>query len=228
MISALLVLSGVIVAAPMRETRILFLGNSHTTNYDVPRQVEALLESDGKGRQIAVDTRTSSYLNDFWGQKGLMRALSARQWDVVVMQAAKVSSSHKFSYSQEGGINIGKLAKSKGAKTYLFVEWPRRGWNESNLQMAVYRKIQAQTGAQPIPICYSWDRALKAKPDLDLWMRDGNHSNEAGAYLASAVIYYQFTKGQGTHPRWKPAGLDAGLAKFLLKTANETVSAFKG
>lgn len=210
----------VILAQP-KELRILFLGNSHTATHDVPGMVRHLIETPSK--QVKTHFVFGAYLNDLDTPTN-RKLISDGKWDVVVFQAAKVSSSHKYTYSQAGGINLAKLAKASGARTYLFVEWPRRGWNESDLQMAVYKRIAAATGAKPIPICYAWDAALKRWPSLDMWAADGNHSALPGAYLAACSISYAISSGANP---WSPRGLGAGLAKNLRGVARETWEGWK-
>lgn len=208
------------------ELRILFLGNSHTASNNLTGMVKSLLEADGSGRRVAVKSGFAPFLNDFWKNEKMKASIKNDKWDIVVLQAAFVSSSHTRKYSQEGGINIANLAREAGARTMLFVEWPRRGWNESNQQMAVYKDIAKATKAELIPICYAFDNALKVNKNLQLWASDGNHSNRDGAYLASCTIYHWITGGK-SDSTWMPEKFDPKMGAFLRSTAKTTVLRWK-
>jgi hypothetical protein len=204
------------IALPAPGLRILFLGNSHTAMHDIPGMVRQLLETPSK--KVTTKYISCGFLNDL-DREDVRKVISDGGWDVVVMQAAKVSSSHKYTYSQQGGINLAKLAVAEGAKTLLFVEWPRRGWNESRLQMAVYERIAKKSGAKPVPICFAWDKAIKELPSVEFWAADGNHSALPGAYLAACTLSYYIS---GNANAWAPKGVDTRLAQRLRSIARGT------
>lgn len=207
--------------APPKPLNILFLGNSHTGNNDVPALVKSLLESDDSKRAVRTKSYFAAFLNDFSTRQEVIADLKSGQWNIVVLQGAKVSSSHKYTYSQAGGIEIAKLAAKAKARVLLFVEWPRRGWDESEYQLDVYRGIARETGAEIVPVCYAWDVALKAKPTLDLWLADGNHSNPTGGYLAACVFYYYLQPN--SEPSWQPPSMPNDMAKFLRQSAKRAI-----
>lgn len=219
MIAGIVALS--LLAPAPKPLSILFLGNSHTGNNDVPGLVKSLLESDGTRRKVVTKSYFAPFLNDFSTRPDVVSDLKSGQWNIVVLQGAKVSSSHKYNYSQAGGIEVAKAAVKARSRVLLFVEWPRRGWNESEYQLSVYRDIAHATDAEMVPICYAWDVALKAKPSLDLWLPDGNHSNLTGGYLAACSFYYYLEPG--SEPTWQPAGIPTDMAKFLRQTAKKAM-----
>ena len=207
------------VIAPPKNLRVLFFGNSHTVSNDVPGMVKALLESSGKFR-VTRHTRTGAFLIDIWENKANRILVQTGKWDVVVLQAAKLSSSHKYNYSHEGGINLANLALKSGAKVFLFAEWPRRGWNETAYILSEYGEIAVKAkGAKILPIPQAWERARKNLPNIELWQPDGNHATHAGSYLAACVIANGIA-GRRIPVRWAPPAIDAQLARKLRSIAS--------
>lgn len=211
------------IAAPaQKETRLLFFGNSHTSSFNVPGMVESLLENDGSGRKVTQVAHTGGLLLNHWAVEAYRKEVAEGNWSAVILQGAGMSSSHKYKYSQEGAIGLAKLGVRSGAKTLLFAEWPRRGWDEIDYIMGIYLGVRkAAPGSQIIPVPHAFDAAREKFPDLDLWAPDGNHSNQAGAYLAACVIAKSLG-GLSEKASWTPDGLDRKLAANLRAVARST------
>jgi hypothetical protein len=185
----------VLVLSPSAPT-ILFLGNSHTFSNDVPGMVRALLQKDNV--QVTVQSKGGGFLEDIAADAGVQTAIRERKVDIVVMQAAKISSSHKYTYSQVKGTALAKLAQDKGIKTLLYAEWPRRGWDETEFILDVYRKIAKGSGATIVPVGKAWERARSTDSKLDLWAPDGNHATLQGSYLAACTLATWISDGKAT------------------------------
>lgn len=183
--------------------KILFVGNSHTMVNNVPESVRQLLLSDKSGRVPKIQTVSVSLLEQAGPE--VERAIRAENWDAVVLQGAYVSSSHKYRYKQDKAIAFANLALSRKSKVLLCAEWPRRGWDESENQLGVYREIQAAAkGATIVPICEVWDASRASLGGTDLWAADGNHANIKGSFLSACAIYRYLTEDIKASPIWKP------------------------
>jgi len=204
--------------------RIYFLGNSHTSSNDVPGLVRSLLVSGGF--KVETEMATGGHLDDIEKNTGVKERIERGKWTHVVLQGAMISSSHKYEYSQAGGIALAARVKKAGAKALLFAEWPRKGWDESDYIYKHYGMIQKEAGGEILPVCFAWDAALKAQPKLELWASDGNHSNLAGAYLAACTIAY-WIAGPESNLKFVPTGVDEKLAGTLKQTARATVASRK-
>jgi hypothetical protein len=207
-----------VAPAKRADVRILFIGNSHTGVNDLYNMVKYLLESDGSGRTVDVAYRFVEHLNDAKNDRQMLSLIDG-DWNTVVLQAAMVSSSLTYSYPQDGGIQLAQEAKKTGKRVVLFVEWPRRGIDESDFTVHEYKKIASASGAEIAAACYATDLALKKRPDLDLWAADGNHSSVAGAYLAACSIYYHLTGSPSRTPSWRPESIPPDLARFFIEIA---------
>lgn len=211
-----------VATLPIRPVKsILFLGNSHTFTNDVPGMVRSLLDG-----AVKTDALAGGFLDDIWLNRE-SNGLIGGKWTDVVLQGAKLSSSHKYEYPNEGTIQIAKHALAAGSRVHFFVEWPRRGWKESDFQWSHYKQFaQKAGGGDLIPICWAWDAAIADQKGLDLWSGDGNHAALPGSYLAASVIAY-WLEGPDAKLTWRPAGVDANLAAFLRQKARATVQQYR-
>ena len=218
MITSLLVLT----AAPLN---VLFLGNSHTQYHNVPELVRSIAGS--AGLPMRVEMRLGAFLEDIASQGEVRTLVRSGKVDVVVMQAAKVSSSHKYVYSQTQGIALAKAARDAGVRVVLFSEWSRQGVAESEFIENVYRGIARESGAEIAPVGRIWDKVLRQAPKLTLWS-DGNHASPKGAFLAAQVLYRWITKNDEAQSTYRSDAVTPGEAKWFEQVARESYVAATG
>jgi len=211
-----------LIATAPKHIEILFVGNSHTEHNNLPGMLQHLLESDGSKRRIDTYRYFDPFLNDASRDQRVRDSVVDPKWDIIVFQAAKASSSHKVRYNNDGGAELARMALKAGSRALFFVEWPRRGWDESEFQMGVYKPIQsASKGSELVPVCYAWDSILKRDPNFDLWDPDGNHASLTGTFLASYVFYY-YIAGENHTPTWVAPGIppsQVGMIRAAAKAA---------
>lgn len=212
-------LIAVSLVAPASTVNILFLGNSHTVSHNLPHMVKSLIESSGNRTTVHTKVHSTAFLSDLATSAALQDDLRAGKWDIVMMQGAKLSSSHKYQYDHSGAVSIAKLAQRNKVKPYLFAEWPRRGWDETAYILREYGKIATPSGATIIPVCSVWDAYLKSRPSAQLWAADGNHATLAGSYLAASTLA-AWLSTPGQNPKyWVPKGLNQTVAEDIMRTA---------
>lgn len=181
-----MIFASLLLAPAAPAIQILFLGNSHTWSHVVHELVRQ--ELGYRGRPATVKALSGGFLNDMAERAPTRAEVKDPRWDFVVLQGAKMSSSHRYVYSQRGPIELAQLAQGAGATPLLFAEWPRRNWNETAYILGIYNDISAATGARVVPVCRAWDYVLGKGLKVDLWAPDGNHSSEAGAVLAAMTL----------------------------------------
>ncbi|MEZ0324327.1 MAG: hypothetical protein ACAH95_00330 [Fimbriimonas sp.] len=200
---------------PPPQLHILFLGNSHTASNDVPGMVRQMLETDGSKRTVTTRMIIHGFLEDQAQNVATRRELASGTWDVVVLQGAKLSSSHKFKYPHDGAIEIAKLAKRSGARVLIYAEWPRKGWAERDYILDEYGQIAKAAKVDIVPIPIVWDRVLYRKPELPMWSSDGNHAAPLGSYLAAVCLYFAIDGNRKPIPTWRPAFANAATASLI-------------
>lgn len=182
-------LAALVIGAPLR---VLFLGNSHTQFNDVPKLVASLGRE--RGRPISAESRSGPTLYDMYGDPQIRNAVSSGRYEIIVLQAQAISTSHRFTYSNKEAIALAKEGKQAGAKVFLFSEWPRRGVDETTYIEGIYKKIADASGAKIIPVGRVWDAVLREQKGLPLWAQDGNHASALGSRVAAYAIYRSLTQ----------------------------------
>lgn len=204
------------VASPPAETKILFVGNSLLNFNNVPETVARMVESTAPGRKATYTARFVGHLEDIPAGSDLEREITGGNYDVVVLQGAMVSSSHKFRYPQDRGIALAKQARIRGSRVLLYVEWARRGIDETEYTLNIYRQIAQASGAEIVPVGNVWDAVRRKAPGTELWQPDGNHSTEAGSFVAAATVCAWL---EPTAPRFIPRSVPAAFAKLTIDLA---------
>lgn len=198
------------------------VGNSHTVVNDLPLMVRTILNTDPKWGPVTMEVQSGAFLEDLAKRGDVRKRISDGKWDVIVLQAAKVSSSHKFRYSQAGGIELAKLAKASGARTLLFAEWARQDVNETEFILNVYREIGSAAKVEIVPVGRAWDAYLAKRPDAPLWATDGNHASPTGSALAAYVLASWIRKSDAGLPRFKVPGVSPADVPGLIDAAMAT------
>ena len=207
--------------------KILFIGNSLTNYNDMPGMVKNLLESDGSGRKVVVRSHFYGHLDQAVEVPAILEEVEDPKWDFVVLQGAMISMSMSREYSQDPGIKLATAARRAGSQVILYVEWPRRGIDESDFSVSQYQRIQRSVpGVLMAPACYTWESTLKAHPKLPAYDNDGNHSKPVGSYIAAITIYERVVGPLSADPKWLIEGVDRKLQQEIrgyAKAANKRV-----
>lgn len=201
---------------------VLFLGNSHTQYNNVPELVRSIAAS--AGQDLRVEMRIGAFLEDVAGRNDVRSLVRSGKVHVLVMQAAKVSSSHRYVYSQAQGIALAKEARDAGIRVVLFSEWPRQGVDETAFIENVYRGIARESGAEIAPVGRVWDKVLRQAPKLQLWS-DGNHATPKGSFLAAQVLYRWITKDGKSQPTFRTDAVTPGESRWFEQVARESFAA---
>lgn len=204
---------------PPAEIRALFLGNSHTLSNDVPGMVKSLIESSG--RKIQIETISGDLLNNIAARPEVIDRVKKGRWSFVVMQGASVSQSHKHIYPYEHSKALAAIAGKSGSTPLLYAEWSRRGLDETEYIIDIYRLIQKGSSAKIVTVGRVWDSVLKAEPSLDLWHADGNHAKPTGSYIAACTIYFAMLGKTAPIPSYKPAFVNQKIDSLIKKTTQK-------
>lgn len=190
------------------DVKVLMMGNSHTHFNNLPMRLEAILRVAYPGKTVAVIAAPASlFLDEHLKYEPTLALLKNQQWNAVIFQAQKYSSSGAFSYSIAEAVTLVGLARQSNALPILYPEWPRRGIEETDRIFTQHVAIAEQAPACIAPIGQAWDIALQRHTDLPLYAADGNHSAPIGAQLTALVLFATLS---GKLPSSLPdiAGLD--------------------
>jgi hypothetical protein len=87
-----------------------------------------------------------------------------------------------------------------------------------------YRDLAAELGAEVASVGLAWAEALRRKPGLELWKRDGAHPSRSGSYLA-VCVFYAVLSGRDPTKSTFTAGLDPAETRFLQDVASDVAAA---
>ena len=173
--------------------RILFVGNSFTFYNDMPEMVHELAAADRGAPQIfsVQYTAPAWSLRKAAGNDGLEDLIAHVPWDVVALQerSAYLSAPREW-WGKETlpfALDLRRDAAAAGAETMLFMTWGYEHGNESGdsydaMQARIrdgYEELAGLLSADVAPVGLAW-AAVRDRPDLDLWKRDGHHPTREG------------------------------------------------
>ena len=223
---------------PKYALHVLFIGNSYTSVHDIPKQVADIASSDpGNPTQFFVQsiTRGGATLKEIWEEGKAADAIRSSHWDYVVIQEQSFWAVTEVERSTDYMERFDKLARHFGAKTVLYLTWPRKPgslWYTDG-QTAFLRTpdymlrrfieqtytVALITGASTADVGIYWRRVLREHPEIELYEPDATHQSVAGSYLAALVFYKTLTRRDVTKTTFLPAGVsetDANTLKTLV------------
>ncbi len=177
--------------------KILFVGNSYTYFWNLPKQVE--LMALAKEHKLEIRQSTAGGVN--WGQhwRG-EKDLNTRDiilnggFDYVVLQNHSMSTIQRQDSMMIYGKKFAQLIRDSGAEPILYMTWSRK-WNplmQSTISKG-YTALGKQIDAIVLPIGELWQKSRTLMPDLDLYDPDGSHPNAIGTYLTACAFFKLFT-----------------------------------
>lgn len=170
-------------------TRVLFIGNSYTfVNGGLDKQLQGLAPSTETER-IAFGGYT---LEKHWNDGNAIQRIREGNWDYVILQEQSqipvINQKGFYDFARKFDEEI----RRSGAKTILLMTWERPdsrtfGVTTANLA-AAYASLGKELRAKVAPAGLAFERSLRDKPDIALYVQDG-HPTVEGTYLAACVLY---------------------------------------
>ena len=168
--------------------RILFVGNSHTRTS--PSFLGILLKRSLPENHILIARSMGGFLADHQNHPNTLNLIDYGQWDFVILQAQKYSTSGKYTYPIEGAVTLVKRAQAQGAEVIMFPEWSRQEVPDEYKRIdRIHEQISSKTGAQVAPIGRTWEVIQKEFPELSLYHADGNHASPDGHFVNACVFF---------------------------------------
>ncbi len=190
-----------IIAQPLfgqkSQKRILFVGNSYTYFWNLPKQVELMAKSKELNLEVRQSTAGGVNWGQHWrGEKGLKtkELIATGDFDYVVLQNHSLSTINRLDSMMIFGKKLGQLIRESGAKPILYQTWARQ-WNPLMLDQIIdgYQKVGESIGAQVVPIGELWQKVNMYRPDINLYDDDGSHPNALGTYLTACAFLRALT-----------------------------------
>jgi hypothetical protein len=193
--------------AQKSQQRVLFVGNSYTYFWNLPKHVELMAQSKDIDLEVRQSTAGGVNWGQHWrGEKGLRtkELIKSGDFDFVILQNHSLSTINRLDSMMIFGAKLAELIKESGAKPILYQTWARE-WNPLMLDQIRdgYRKVGESIGAEVVPIGELWQKVNMYRPDLNLYDEDGSHPNALGTYLTACGFFKALTgqKSEGAPRR---------------------------
>lgn len=214
---------------PEKKTfRILFIGNSYTFMNNLPKTLEALVNSAG---EAFLKTKTVAFggytLERHWNENTATNLIKQENWDYVILQEQSHRPVNQRERMHAYIRKFDELIRSFGGKTVLFMTWADQGNPNMTWEIQeAYTTIGKELDIVVAPLGLAWHKALEQRPELALYTFE-SHPNSQGVYLNACVFYYLLISGDlGGIPTidGQPKDRDAF---FLQRIARETLQDYE-
>ena len=212
---------------PRPTKTILIVGNSRTSDNNMPAMVRAIADADQFPEKIhfKMATVNGSTLETVWGTSRLQTLLAARYDGAIVQGESRAQSNDILAASYlVYGQKLLLAIKLRSDRPRLIVNWTydpilyqAGGANrEEHFERMQHDQLRLaeRTGAQPVNIGMLWERVHTVQPQIAL-TTDGNHPTLAGSYLFALLIYGDFSKRRVAKNTFVPDGLAQADAAAL-------------
>jgi hypothetical protein len=176
---------------PENAFRVLFIGNSLTYVNDLPGVLKALADSAGVTRPLFVGAVAfpDYSLENHWNEGSARAALTAKPWDVVIMQQGPSSlpanALHLATWARRWADEI----RGIGARPALYMVWPQLvRFQDFAAASESYSNAAREADGMLMPVGEAWREAFRRDASSPLYHPDGLHPSPFGTYLAAVVM----------------------------------------
>jgi hypothetical protein len=199
------VLCGQTPAPQAHPAKALFAGNSYTYVHELPRVVSAMAKASGHDLTCSMSVAGGVTLEDHLNGKRQLNTIkmieTGKHHAVILQDQSLRPIKHPELTLRDVGLLCEVIRKS-GATPYLFLTWAReKSPQTQELLTQTYTQAAREHDARVVPVGIAWQHALKQKPGIALYSKDGSHPSPLGTYLSACVFYTALT---GENPNGLP------------------------
>ena len=168
--------------------RILFVGNSLTSENNLPGLVAAMAEAAGlPSLTIGRDLVDATNLADHW--EGNAPAMIDAGWDIVVLQQGPTSRAVDRVALRMLTARFAERIRASGGEPALYMVWPA-GQDAANFASVAssYRLAAEDVAGYLYPVGEAWLGAWRSNIAMPLYGADGFHPSTYGTYAAALTI----------------------------------------
>jgi hypothetical protein len=218
--------------------RVLFIGNSLTSQNDLPGMIASVARSRGRDMQYDVHAPGGYRLSQHASDARLLEKIDRGSWNVVVLQeqsqmpAASRDRLQREVYPFARMLTDRIRTASPRAEVAFYETMAKRNGDAQFLpnvpEMSTYAGMQGRINAgyaemakdnraMLVPVGSAWEKARAQNPAVDLYA-DETHPSPAGTYLA-ACVFHAVLFQQSPVGAWHPRSVDDATAAILQKIA---------
>jgi hypothetical protein len=215
------------------QIRILFIGNSFTSTYELPGMFANLCGNTAKLKiseviccEASRVTAGGFTLEDHWHSGQAMDTIrNGGPWDYVVLQESSIRPISEPSFSLDYIARFDREIRNHGAKTVLYETWAnQKEQGKQDLLNQTYRTAANDSRAILVPAGEAWHALTENHPEINLYGPDTHHPSEEGVYLTACVFYAKLFHKKPEDLHTSAGHIESTTAVILQKQAWETAA----
>ena len=186
----------------------LFIGNSFTLNYNMPKKLERIARTQGFSLYTDQATKGGMDWKYHATNPKTYRKIKAEPWDYVILQGKSYEPLYPDSTVEKTTIAYGQqmidsiryyapkakimLFMTWGYKNGMLLDYEDREIDYAEMQAMLYQKYIDFADRYEVavaPVGYVWKEARNNLEDINLYYKDNYHQNEYGSFLVASTIF---------------------------------------
>ncbi len=239
-IITILALSFIYCISFSQDIKVLFIGNSHTSSYDLPTVFNDFASAGGKHVVVSSALMGGSTLQDHFNSPTTISKIYSDDWDYVILQEQSQIPSweddretmmYPYAYKLDSIIHDNNSC----TQTVFFMTWAHKpgdleilynGGSDTfeDMQQRLYdgyMEIADSLEAIVAPVGWVWKEVIQTDNTIELYRTDEYHPVFKGTYLAACTFYSTIFREDATIPYYDT--LDVEIAQFLQTKASSIV-----
>ena len=179
---------------PVKDLKVLFIGNSLTYTNNLPALVEEMATLDGKKISTHSILLANYSIEDHWNEGVAEAEIEKGGYDYVVFQQGPSALPESQFLLLEYAGRFAKVCQENKSKMALYMVWPSKArlFDLDNV-IRSYTNAAEKTGSLLCPAGLSWKYAWQASPSTSLYGPDDFHPGIDGSVLAALTVYAVLT-----------------------------------
>lgn len=169
--------------------KVLFVGNSHTYNNEVPLIFLELASQDKMEASAVMNAHGGWTLYQHSKEPDVPFNICHGGFDYVVFQE------HAHPFDHDGNMTqacekMAKMCYDAGSTPVYFMVWPQKWERErQDIYTEGTNRVAKLTGGLVAPVGVKLWEAIDANPDVEYFSPDGGHLSPEGSLLAAKIIW---------------------------------------
>jgi hypothetical protein len=208
------------MSSSVRTVRILFVGNSFTSNNNLPKLLKDLAAARGIEIEHKLISAGGASLRQHLNTGKALDAIANGGYDVVVLQEQSTLPIKSPAGFRDSARDFNEAIAAAGARTAFYLTWARSNAPETQKALTdAYAGAASELGGTLIPVGMVWERFLAEYDEPVLHAPDNSHPTLAGSYLGACVFLIALLEDDPVGIEVPVKGLDDNTATLIRQAA---------
>lgn len=194
----ILIVGNLCIAQHNQDTlKVLFAGNSYTHFSNMPHLVSLISDSTHTKLITTKSVAGGVRLSEHWrGEKGLktIDLIKTGNFDIVVLQEQSMGTIQQADSFAIYAQKLCNFIEENGARPCFYETWAREKVPQYQETITNEYTIAAKDNdALLAKVGEAWELAQQLRPGIELFLEDGSHPSDLGAFLTACVFVATLT-----------------------------------